>query len=142
MTTVIAVMWQQVGVNVELRWITRAERTEKNLAHGFAGIWWSDPTSTIQDPDGMMFRLLAPGGFQDYWHDDEWLRLGTEARTSQDPALRDRNYRRMQEIMLDQLPWIPIIQPEEGYGVRTEVTWQPSPVDQVELRRNVLTWTR
>jgi ABC-type transport system substrate-binding protein len=88
----------------------------------------------------MMFRLLAPGGFQDYWRDDEWIRLGTEARTSQDGALRDRNYRRMQEIMLDQLPWIPIMQPEEGYGVRNGVTWQPSPTDRLELRREVLTW--
>jgi peptide/nickel transport system substrate-binding protein len=140
MTTVIVAMWQQVGINTEVRWITRAERTDKNLARGFVGVWWSDPTSTIQDPDGMMFRLIAPGGFQDYWHDDEWLRLGTEARTSHDAALRHQNYRRMQEIMLDQLPWIPILQPEEGYGVRKEVTWQPSPTGLLELRRTVLAW--
>jgi peptide/nickel transport system substrate-binding protein len=140
MTKVIVTMWQRVGINVEVRWITRAERTEKNLARGFAGVWWSDPTSTLLDPDGMMFRLIAPGGIQDYWKDDEWLRLGTEARTSHDASLRERNYRRMQEIMLDQLPWIPIIQPEEGYGVRTEVTWQPSPNGMLELRRTVLAW--
>ena len=90
----------------------------------------------------MMFRLIAPGGFQDYWGDDEWLRLGTEARTSQDPAVRHRNYRRMQEIMLDQPPWIPILQPEEGYGVRTGVTWQPSAIGRLELRRMVLSWAR
>jgi peptide/nickel transport system substrate-binding protein len=142
MTTVVASMWRQAGLTVESRWITLTERTEKNLGRGFAGVWWSDPTSTIQDPDGMMFRLLAPGGFQDYWRDDEWLRLGTEARTSLDLALRDRNYRRMQEIMLDQLPWIPILQPEEGYGSRHEVAWTADPTGRVDLRADRLRWTR
>ena len=140
MTTVIVAMWDQVGINTDVRWISRQERAEKSLARDFTGIWWSDPTSTIQDPDGMMFRLIAPGGFQDYWYDDEWFQLGSEAQVSQDQALREQNYRRMQEIMLDQLPWIPIIQPEEGYGVHKDVTWQPSPTGRVELRRDVLSW--
>jgi peptide/nickel transport system substrate-binding protein len=142
MTTVIATMWQQVGVNVDVRWITLEDCAEKNLKHGFAGIWWSDPTSTIQDPDGMMFRLLVPGGFQDYWYDDDWFKLGTGARTSQDAAIRDRDYRRMQEIMLDQLPWIPIIQPQEGYGSRREIAWEPSPTGRLELRPGHLHWSR
>ena len=142
MTTVVASMWQQVGLNVEIRWITQEERTEKNLSRGFTGVWWSDPTSTIQDPDGMMFRLLAPGGIQDYWHDAEWLQLGQEARTAQDAEVRGRNYRRMQEIMLDQLPWIPILQPEEGYGSRREISWQPSETGRLELRADRLRWTR
>jgi hypothetical protein len=46
----------------------------------------------------------------------------------------------MQEMMLDQLPWIPIMQPEEGYGVRNEVTWQPHPTGKMELRRHALSW--
>jgi peptide/nickel transport system substrate-binding protein len=142
MTTVLASMWQQVGLNVEIRWITLEERTEKNLSRGFDGVWWSDPTSTIQDPDGMMFRLLGPGGIQDYWQDAEWLQLGVQARTSQDAEIRSRNYRRMQEIMLDQLPWIPILQPEEGYGLRNEISWQPSATGRLELRAGSLRWSR
>jgi ABC-type transport system substrate-binding protein len=134
-------MWQQVGIKADVRWITPQERTARNRARGFAGVWWSDPTSTIQDPDGMMFRLIAPGGFQDYWYDAEWLRLGTEAQTSLDQAVRERNYRQMQEIMLDQLPWIPILQPEEGYGSRKEVQWQPSPTGRLELRQESFRWS-
>jgi peptide/nickel transport system substrate-binding protein len=141
MTLIIVSMWQQVGIKADVRWITPAERTARNRARGFGGVWWSDPTSTLQDPDGMMFRLIAPGGFQDYWYDAEWLRLGTEAQTSQDQAVRERNYRQMQEIMLDQLPWIPILQPEEGYGSRKEVQWQPSPTGRLELRPESFRWS-
>lgn len=90
----------------------------------------------------MMFRLIAPGGFQDYWYDEEWFQLGSAARISQDPDVRHQHYRRMQEIMLDHLPWIPILQPEEGYGVRSEVQWQPSSTGRLELRGEGLRWVR
>ena len=136
MTMVIAAMWQQVGINVEVRWITRAERTEKNLARGFAGVWWSDPTSTIQDPDGMMFRLIAPGGFQDYWHDDEWLRLGTEARTSLDPAAPTiGTTARCRRSCSTSYPGFRSCSRRRGTASRNEVTWQPSPTGRVELRQ-------
>ena len=36
-------------------------RAQKNREKTFKGLWWSDPTSTLRDPDGMMWRLLAPG---------------------------------------------------------------------------------
>ncbi len=134
MAEAIQAMWQDVGVNVRLEIIEQAVRTQKNAEKSWLGIWWSDPTNTLADPDGMMWRLLAPGGLQDYWRDPEFDQLGQEARSSLDPALRERNYRRMFEIFRENLPWLPIIQPYESYGVANYVEWYPYANQYFNLR--------
>ncbi|MGH2533266.1 MAG: ABC transporter substrate-binding protein [Thermomicrobiales bacterium] len=134
MAEAIAAMWEEVGVTVDLQVIEQAVRSEKNRTKTFLGVWWSDPTNTLADPDGMMWRLLAPGGLQDYWRHEEFDRLGVEARSSLDPAVREANYRRMFEIFLEHLPWLPIIQPFESYGVANYVEWYPYANQYFNLR--------
>lgn len=138
MALVLRAMWEYVGINVQLRGLSIAERARKVHQRSFAGLWFSDPVSTIQDPDGMMVRLMSPGGLLDYWYDDEWMRLAFEARHSHTPEFRDGLYRQMQEIMLREMPWIPLLQPMVGYGVSSALSWQPHPTDRMELRRDVL----
>lgn len=138
MALVLAAMWGQVGLNVQIAPLSTAERARKTAARSFRGLWLSDPTSAIQDPDGMMVRLISPGGIHDYWYDEEWTQLAFKARYSHDSQERDALYRQMQRIMLREFPWIPLIQPTEGYGVARQVQWQPHPTDRLELRREVL----
>jgi len=138
MALVLRALWQQVGLNVQMTALSTAERARKTRARSFRGLWLSDPTSTLQDPDGMMVRLMAPGGILDYWYDEQWMQLAFEARYAHDVARRDHLYRQMQEIMLREMPLIPILQPMEGYGVSANVRWQPHPTDRFELRREVL----
>ena len=64
------------------RSIEYSVRAQKNREKSFKGVWWSDPTSTLGDPDGMMWRLLGPGGPQDYWRDAKFDELGNAARFS------------------------------------------------------------
>ncbi|MBA3337674.1 MAG: hypothetical protein H0T49_08940 [Chloroflexia bacterium] len=134
MAEAIAAMWEEVGVTVRLDVIEIAVRSEKNASKSFLGVWWSDPTNTLADPDGMMWRLLAPGGAQDYWRDEEFDALGLEARTSLDPALREANYQRMFDIFLENFPWIPILQPFESYGVANYISWYPYSNQYFNLR--------
>jgi peptide/nickel transport system substrate-binding protein len=138
MAEAIAAMWEEVGVTVDLQVIEVSVRAEKNTNKSFLGVWWSDPTSTLSDPDGMMWRLLGPGGPQDYWRDEEFDRLGAEARSNLDPELREANYHRMFEIMLENLPWIPILQPYESYGVINYVEWYPYSNQYFNLRADNL----
>lgn len=125
MSEAIAAMWQDVGLTVDLSVIEVSVRAEKNQNKAFLGGWWSDPTSTLSDPDGMLWRLIGPGGSQDYWRHEEFDRLGAEARASLDPDLRAENYHQMFQIFLEYLPWIPILQPYESYGVINYVEWYP-----------------
>src|SRR5712691_1079473 len=66
MAEAVQAMWRDAGVNAKVELFEYSVRAQKNRDKSFKGVWWSDPTSTLRDPDGMMWRLLGPGGPQDY----------------------------------------------------------------------------
>jgi peptide/nickel transport system substrate-binding protein len=142
MAEAITEMWKKIGVNAQMELIEASVASQKSREKSFKGLWWSDPTSTLQDPDGMFWRLLGPGGIQDYWRDPEFDRLGNEARFSMDPKLREEDYRKMTDIFLENLPWIPIIQGVESYGVQNYLQWRPNPNQLFQLRKEVLKFNR
>ena len=76
MSEAIHGMWRDAGINAKVEVVEYSVRAQKNRDKSFKGLWWSDPTSTLADPDGMMWRLLAPGGPQDYWRNAEVRRAG------------------------------------------------------------------
>jgi peptide/nickel transport system substrate-binding protein len=141
MAEAIAEMWEDIGVKVVLDVIDTEIRHRKNRQQSFKGLWWSDPTSIIRDPDGMMGRLLSPGQPHDYWRHDEFDRLAITARRSADDRARSEAYRKMTEIFLDENPWIVVLQPVEDYGLRRYVQFTPNPDQQFDLRR-VNFWMR
>ncbi len=135
MSEAIAAMWKDVGVNVKVEVIEYSVRAQKNREKSFKGVFWSDPTSTLGDPDGMMWRLLGPGGPQDYWREARFDEMGNAARFSVDEKFRGEAYREMTRIFLENFPWIPVIQPYEDYGLQKYVEWTPNPNQQFEIRR-------
>ncbi len=135
MAEAIAGMWKDVGININLEVIEYSIRAQKLREKSLKGVLWSDPTSSLRDPDGMVWRLLGPGGTFDYWRHPEWDELGNAARFSIDENFRGRSYKRMTEIFLEHLPWIPILQPYEDYGVQKHVEWTPNPNQQFDVRR-------
>jgi ABC-type transport system substrate-binding protein len=128
-------MWEDVGLKVVVDVIDVESRHRKNLQRSFKGLWWSDPTSIIRDPDGMMGRLLSPGQPHDYWRHDEFDHLAAAARSTGEERARGEAYRRMTAIFLEENPWIVVLQPVEDYGLRRYVEFTPSPDQQLELRR-------
>src|SRR6266481_2261032 len=66
MAEAVQAMWRDVGVNAKVEVFEYSVRAQRIRDKSFKGLWWSDPTSTLRDPDGMMWRLLGPGGPQDY----------------------------------------------------------------------------
>ncbi len=135
MSEAIAAMWKDVGINAQIQQIEYSVRGEKIRNKTFKGVWWSDPTSTLGDPDGMMWRLLGPGGPQDYWRHPEFDELGNAARFSLDEKFRDQAYKKMTRILLEYNPWIIVIQPYELYGLQRYVDFTPNPNQQFEVRR-------
>jgi len=135
MSEAIVGMWRDVGVNAKVEVVEYSVRAQKNRDKSFKGLWWSDPTSSVSDPDGMMWRLLAPGGPQDYWRDAKFDELGEAARSSVDEKFRGQAYREMTRIFLEHLPWLPVIQPYEDYGLQKYVEWTANPNQQFEIRR-------
>ena len=82
----------------------------------------------------MMWRLLSPGGIQDYWRHPEFDELGNAARFSLDEKFRFEAYGKMTRIFLEQNPWIIILQPYEDYGFQKCVEFTPNPNGAFEIR--------
>ena len=136
MSEAIVSMWKDIGLNAAVEVVEYSVRAEKNRNKTFKGLWWSDPTSTLRDPDGMMWRLLGPNGPQDYFRDPEWDELGNAARFSLDERFRAEAYRKMTKIMLEKaFGWLIIMQPYEDYGLQKYVDFTPNPNQQFEVRR-------
>ena len=135
MSEAIAAMWKDVGVNVKVEVMEYSVRAQKSRERGFKGLWWGDPTSTLGDPDGMMWRLLSPGDVYDYWCDAKFDELGTAARFSVDEKFRADAYQGMTKVFLENLPRLPVIQPYEDYGLQKYVEFTPNPNQQFEVRR-------
>src|SRR3989441_4483352 len=64
MAEAVQAMWRDVGVNAKVEVLEYSVRAQRIREKSFKGLWWSDPTSTLSDPDGMFWRLLAPRGPQ------------------------------------------------------------------------------
>jgi ABC-type transport system substrate-binding protein len=135
MSEAIVGMWRDVGFNVKLEVIEFSVLLQKIREKTLKGIRWGDPASTLRDPDGMIWRLLAPGGIQDTWRHPRFDELGTAARFSVDEGFRRQTYREMAQIMLEYVPWIPIVQPFDSYGIQRYVDWKPYENQQVEIRK-------
>ena len=135
MAEAIVGMWRDAGVNAKVEVFEYSVRAQKNRDKSFKGIWWSDPTSTLADPDGMMWRLLGPGGPQDYWRHAEFDELGNAARFSVDEKFRGEAYKKMTRVFLEHFPWIPVVQPYEDYGLQKHVEWTPNPNQEFEIRK-------
>jgi peptide/nickel transport system substrate-binding protein len=135
MAEAIQGMWRDIGVSAKVEVLEYSVRAQKLREKSFKGVWWSDPTSTLSDPDGMMWRLLGPGGPQDYWRQARFDELGDAARFSVDEKFRGDAYREMTKIFLENFPWLPVIQPYEDYGLQKYVEWTANPNQQLEVRR-------
>src|SRR5260370_17917184 len=107
-------MWGEIGVNVKVEVIEYSVRAQKGREKSYKGVWWADPTSTLGDPDGMMWRLLGPRGPMDYWRDPPWDQLGNPARFPVDQRFPGQPDRAVTKILLQNLPCLPATPPPQA----------------------------
>ena len=114
--------------------IEASVRAQKIRERSLKGLLWIEPASTLGDPDGMMWRLLTPGAVYEYWRQPRFEELGNAARFSLDENFRGKVYAEMSQIVLENFPWIPILQANDNYGLQRYVEWKPYSNQQIELR--------
>jgi peptide/nickel transport system substrate-binding protein len=132
-------MWKTVGFNAKIELLEISVRTQKIAARQFKGMFTAAFSSYLADPDGFMWRILQVGGPLNYnWVDDEFQRLGKEASSSTNADLRQRNYRRMQQIVNEQVPFIPVIEFVQSFGMKKNITFQPGPNTALNFRNDNL----
>src|SRR6266436_6221170 len=117
--SIVKELWRGRGIvpnsmNARVEVFEYSVRAQRIRDKSFKGLWWSDPTSTLRDPDGMMWRLLGPGGPQDYWRHPEFDELGNAARFSVDEKFRADAYRKMTKISLELFPYTALFRSSAG----------------------------
>lgn len=90
------------------------------------------------DADVIMARhFWSPsreGAFYTGYTNDELDQLISDGRSTVDQAEREGLYARAMEIVMDDAPWVPLLNPEEIYGVSTQVQgWEPSPIGRFNV---------
>jgi peptide/nickel transport system substrate-binding protein len=121
-----AEMLNKVGINAKAEVVDIQTRLEMIKSPNVQGLVLANPQGTNFDVDGVLWRLLGPGGILAiHWQgsdpDHEFYKLMEEARYSMDPKKRQANYYRAAEIFAEELPWIPLFQDLATYGVSTKV---------------------
>ena len=126
-------MLRKVGINARAEIVDIQTRLEMIKNGNVTGLLLINPQGTNFDTDGVVWRLMGPGGILAvHWKgsdpDQEFYRLMEEARYSVDQKKRQQNYYRAAEIFADELPWIPVFQDVATFGVSTKVKhFKPRP---------------
>jgi len=135
-TDVIAEMWSAIGVNVDYQPLDTAAWADRSLAGENVVTLQSFGASTDAALNGAISNWISwPGMY--YTPNEEFNRLLVEAGSSLDPEQREANYRRIIDILDQDVPFAPLYQSVEFYGVSESISWQPHPEFYIDLRPGV-----
>lgn len=127
----IVQMWREVGLTVELQVNEQAIGAPDRQVHT-----WSN-SSRLADPDGSIWLLWGEGSSvqRNFWSaPEEFNRIGIEARSTFDEALRYELYQQLLDIWEDEAPGTVLFDPVEFYGVSDKVNWSPYTFYYMDLR--------
>lgn len=133
---VLQQMWREtLGINIRLfnqEWqVYLATRRSGNFDVSRAG--W---VASYNDPTVFTNLLISDAGNNDTgWANDEYDRLAVRARHTIDPGERLALFHRMEEILLKEMPVIPLYFYRSHYLLHPAVrNWHPTPLNQHPLK--------
>lgn len=133
-TDVIAEMWTAGGINVNYEPLELAQWAELSIG--------GQQTATLQsfgtagDAGTSFVNELISGAWvgQYYPVSEEFRALASEAAVLLDQDARYANYRRIAEILDEDVPYAPLYRSVEFYGLRDDIDWQPHPSFLIDFR--------
>ena len=117
--------WKAVGVNVDVK-LGASNQVVNDVVQKHSFDVWVGNVSTNQDPDFItqLFHSAnaKPGGVNapDY-KNPQVDKLLDDARTITDQSKRFDMYKQIQQILLEDLPWAPLVLPQDAYAIRKRV---------------------
>ncbi len=124
----VAEAWKAVGFNIQIVPMDAATRARKiaNPAAGFTALSWVGFSSKYGDPDGVIWRTQQPGGSLRYWSSPEYDALGVEQSQSTDPVRRKAIWKRMVQIMLDEMIQVYLWIEPSMWGISKKIDISPT----------------
>jgi peptide/nickel transport system substrate-binding protein len=117
--------WKAVGVNADIK-LGASNQVVNDVVQKHSFDVWVANVSTNQDPDFItqLFHSAnaKPGGVNapDY-KNPAVDKLLDDARTITDQAKRVDMYKQIQQILLEDLPWAPLVLPQDTFAIRKRV---------------------
>ncbi|MEO1224187.1 MAG: ABC transporter substrate-binding protein [Pseudomonadota bacterium] len=130
-------MLTEAGFNVEIEmtdmaaYLARAQSAPDQQADMSFGRW----SCACQDADGVLFPLLHSSSNWSTWSDAEMNALLETARGTLDEDERMGAYQQVHNLVVDQVPLVPLYQAAILYGVDSDLVWQPTPNESMFLNR-------
>lgn len=123
-------MWRRnLGLNIGLanqEWKVYLDAMDV-LAYDIARAGW---IADYPDPNTFMDMWVTGGGNNDTgWSNAEYERLLAQSYTAPDEAARMELYRQMEEILMDELPFMPLYFYTRVYALNPKVKWVPNVLD-------------
>lgn len=140
-TDAVTEMWQALGVTVDYEPLELAAWAERSLTGMQQATLQSFGTSG--DPGaGSLVTEYAGGNWisQYYPASERFKALAAEASASLDQDLRRRNYRAIADILDADVPFAPLYQSVEFYGVHSDIRWTPHQNFYIDLRPDAFAW--
>lgn len=137
-TEVIAAMWTEIGVNVSYQPLDTAAWADRSLAGQNVVTLQSFGTNGDPATNGAISNWISwPGMY--YTPSEAFNTLAQEASASFDPEVRAANYRSIIAILDADVPFAPLYQSVEFYGMRENIEWTSHPEFYIDLRPGVFT---
>ncbi len=130
-------MLTEAGFDVEIEmtdmaaYLARAQSAPDQQADMSFGRW----SCACQDADGVLFPLLHSSSNWSTWSDDEMNALLETARGTLDEDERMGAYEQVHNLVVEQVPLVPLYQAAILYGVDSDLVWQPTPNESMFLNR-------
>lgn len=124
---------RRVGIRVNANYLEPgvwAQVSERKGREGLIFGGWSG-----RDPDLVWYPLLVTGQYQSYYSNPQLDALLQQGRSTIDPAERRRIYAQAREIIHEDAPFLPMLQPPLLYGLAANLDWAPRTDGMINLRQ-------
>jgi len=133
-------MLTEIGLKVKINmsdmasYLKRAQGGLDAVPQMSFGRW----SCACQDADGVLFALLHSSSGWSGYRNPVTDKLLEDARQTLDVAQRNKAYREVSRIVIEQVPLIPLYQSAAIYGASKNLQWTPTPNESLFLNR--MTW--
>jgi peptide/nickel transport system substrate-binding protein len=130
-------MLSEAGLNVKINMMDNANflmRAQSGPATGPTmsfGRW----SCACQDADGVLFPLMHRSSGWSFYRNADADKLLEDARATLDEKRRLDDYRKLHEIVAEDVPLLPLYQDVAIYGAAKPLEWQPTPNESLFLNR-------
>lgn len=123
----------EVGIKADIQYLEAGVWGQVSEAKGREGI--SFPGWSGRDPQLVWAPLLTTGQYQSYYSNEELDALLKAGASTIDVAERLEVYAKAAEIIKEEAPHLPMIQPPLIYGLDADLAWTPRSDGIIDLRK-------